>query len=68
MLSRGIELLKNYADTPLGDRATELLKICQDKIATHWWDALVSATFGVFMLGLAVMLVLLYAGVPIVGS
>lgn len=63
-----MELLKTYADPALGDRATELLKICQDKIATHWWDALVSATFGIFMLGLAVMLILLYAGVPIVGS
>jgi len=63
-----MELLKTYADAPLGDRATELLKICQEKIATHWWDALVSATFGVFMLSLAVMLILLYAGVPIVGS
>jgi hypothetical protein len=63
-----MELLKNYADAPLGDRATDLLRVCQDKLATHWWDALVSATFGVFMLGLAVMLILLYAGVPIVGS
>lgn len=63
-----MELLKTYADPALGDRASEVLKICQDKIATHWWDALVSATFGIFMLGLAVMLILLYAGVPIVGS
>jgi hypothetical protein len=52
MVARGMELL-GHLDTALG---------------TNWREAFVHITFGAFIGGLALLLILLYAGVPIVGS
>ncbi len=52
----------------MSSRATELLKICQKKLLADWRETLVHTAFGLSIAGLAVLLALLYAGVPIVGS
>lgn len=49
-------------------RVIALLEIGQNKLVTNWQENLVNATFGLTMFGLALLLALLYAGVPIVGS
>ena len=52
MATRGAVLL-GYLDTVLGP---------------EWRQTFVHVTFGIFMGGLVLLLILLYAGVPIVGS
>ncbi len=47
---------------------TNFVKICRKKVLIDWRKPLVHATFGIYMVGLTVLLILLYAGVPIVGS
>jgi len=76
MSSRGIELLKDHViQLPQGPRARLLkkraigvLKVCRKKLFTDWWESLVHAVFGLTLASLAILLILLYAGVPIVGS
>lgn len=74
VLKSGTELLKNRANEllsrrtePLRKRAIVLLKICEKKIVTDWGNAIVNATFGLLMGSLVVLLILIHAGVPIVG-
>jgi hypothetical protein len=47
---------------------TELLGQLDTALGTSWRQTFVHVTFGAFVGGLALLLVLLYAGVPIVGS
>ena len=42
------------------------LKLRLEAFANDWWQRFVELTFGAFMAGLIVLLILLYAGVPIV--
>jgi hypothetical protein len=46
----------------------ELLGHLDTALGTKWRQTFVHVTFGVFMGGLTLLLILLYAGVPIVGS
>jgi len=46
----------------------ELLGHLDTALGTNWREAFVHITFGAFIGGLALLLILLYAGVPIVGS
>ena len=41
------------------------LGICHRELVIEWWQALGRVTFGLFMTGLVLLLILLYAGVPI---
>jgi hypothetical protein len=55
------------AKAPL-TRGAELLGQLDTMLGPEWRQTFVNVTFGVFMGGLALLLILLYAGVPIVGS
>lgn len=76
MSSRGIELLTNQvSQLPQGpgakllrERASSLLQVCRKKVFTDWSQSIVNAIFGLTLASLAILLILLYAGVPIVGS
>jgi hypothetical protein len=48
--------------------ATELLGQIDSALGPNWRQTFVHVTFGIFMGGLALLLALLYAGVPIIGS
>lgn len=49
-------------------RAIVALKICEKKLFTDWGNAIVNTTFGLLMGSLVVLLILIHAGVPIVGK
>jgi hypothetical protein len=49
-------------------RGTELLEQLNMALGIKWRQTFVHVTFGAFVGGLALLLILLYAGVPIVGS
>ena len=49
-------------------RAIVALTICEKKVITDWGNAIVNTTFGLLMGGLVVLLILIHAGVPIVGK
>lgn len=51
----------------MSTRAIKLVEYLQDAIEPHW-HICVRVTFGAFMGSLVVLLILLYADVPIVGS
>jgi len=44
------------------------LRLRQKALVNDWWQTLVQLTFGLFMGCLIVLLILLYAGVPLVAS
>jgi hypothetical protein len=50
----------------MSKRAIELLRFAQDKLVAHS-QIFVRVTFGVFIGSLVVLLILLYADVPILG-
>jgi hypothetical protein len=49
-------------------RAIVALQVCQKKVITDWGNAIVNTTFGLLMGTLVVLLILIHAGVPIVGK
>ena len=56
------------APLTVATRGAELLAHLDTVLGPDWRQTFVNVTFGVFMGGLALLLILLYAGVPIVGS
>ena len=56
------------APVTMATRGAELLGYLDSVLGPDWRQTFVNVTFGVFMGGLALLLILLYAGVPIVGS
>jgi hypothetical protein len=69
------EVLKNRAGRFLRrtsklsrQRAIVALKVCEQKLFTDWGNAIVNTTFGLLMGSLVVLLILIHAGVPIVGK
>lgn len=42
------------------------LKLWLEAFADNWWQKFVEITFGIFMVSLIVLLILLYADVPII--
>jgi hypothetical protein len=52
----------------LATRGAELVANIDKALGTNWRQTFVHVTFGAFVGGLALLLILLYAGVPIVGS
>jgi hypothetical protein len=42
------------------------LKLWLEAFADNWWQRFVEITFGIFMVSLIVLLILLYADVPII--
>jgi hypothetical protein len=55
------------APQPMSRRAVALLRSFQNKLTAHS-EIFVRVTFGVFMGSLVVLLILLYADVPILGT
>jgi len=55
------------APVPMSTRGIKLLGSLQKKLAAHW-QTFAQVIFGAFIGGLVVFLILLYAGVPIVGG
>lgn len=51
----------------MSTRAVKLVEYVQEMVKPHW-HLCVRVTFGAFMGSLVVLLILLYADVPIVGS
>jgi len=49
-------------------RAIVALKVCEQKVIIDWGNAIVNTTFGLLMGSLVVLLILIHAGVPIVGK
>jgi hypothetical protein len=49
-------------------RAIVALTICEKKVITEWGNTIVNTTFGLLMGSLVVLLILIHAGVPIVGK
>jgi hypothetical protein len=69
------ELLKDRANRFLRrtarlsrQRAVVALTICEQKVITDWGNTIVNTTFGLLMGSLVVLLILIHAGVPIVGK
>jgi len=52
----------------MATRGMELLGHLDAMLGTKWRETFVHITFGAFIGSLALLLILLYAGVPIVGS
>ena len=49
-------------------RAIVALTFCEKKVVTDWGNTIVNTTFGLLMGSLVVLLILIHAGVPIVGK
>lgn len=75
LLKSETEVLKNCTNrflrrtTKLSrQRAIVALTICEKKVITDWGNTIVNTTFGLLMGSLVVLLILIHAGVPIVGK
>jgi hypothetical protein len=56
------------APLTLAERGADIVEQIDTALGSNWRQTFVHVIFGAFVGGLALLLVLLYAGVPIVGS
>jgi len=68
MTNKKPRAIATKAPLTMATRGTLLLEHLDSALGPKWRETFVHVTFGIFVGGLALLLILLYAGVPIVGS